>query len=62
MSDSSEAKVSNTRITGVVRKDVLLDTGQYGGGARFRTTTYALEVPVNHITGVEIAEALSDVG
>jgi len=25
-------------------------------------TTYSLEVPMDHVAGVEIAEALSDVG
>jgi len=29
---------------------------------RFRTTTHSFEVPMDHIAGVEIAEALSSVG
>jgi hypothetical protein len=49
-------------MIGVVHKDVWLDVYQYGGRIRFRTTTYTLEVPMNDIAGVEVAEALSDVG
>ena len=61
-SDRSEAKIRQTCMTGVVHKDVLLDMYQYGGEARHGTTTYPLEVPMNDIAGVEVAEALSDVG
>ena len=61
-SDPSEAKVRKTRMTAVVHKDVWLDVCQCDGRTRFKTITYPLEVPVNDIAGVEIAEALSDVG
>jgi hypothetical protein len=61
-SDRSEAKVREMCMTAVVHKDVWLDVCQCGGKTRFRTTTYSLEVPMNNIAGVEIAEALSDVG
>jgi len=30
--------------------------------ARFTAITYSLEVPMYHIAGVEVAEAISDVG
>ena len=60
-SDSSETKVRDPRITGVVHEDVRLGTCQYGRETAVRTITYPFEVPMNHIAGVEVAEALSDV-
>ena len=62
LSHHSEAKVRDTRITRVVHEDVWLDTCQYSGGSRSRVITYSFEVPMNHIAGVEVIEALSDVG
>ena len=59
--DCSEAKIRETRMTGVVHKDVRLSRCQCGADLRLRTATYPLEVPVDDIAGVEIAEALSDV-
>ena len=61
LSDRSEAKIRETRMTGVVHKDVRLSRCQCGADLRLRTATYPLEVPVDDIAGVEIAEALSDV-
>ena len=61
LSDCSEAKIHNARVTGVVHKDVWLVGYQYCGEMRLKTT-YSLKVPMNHIAGVEVAEALSDVG
>ena len=49
-------------MTGVVDKDVRLAEHQYGCKTRSRITTYSLEVPMNDIAGVEVAEALGDVG
>ena len=49
-------------MAGVVDKDVRLAGRQYGGETSFRITTYSLEVPMNDIAGVEVAEALGDVG
>jgi hypothetical protein len=46
----------------VVDKNVRLAGRQYGREMRFRTATYSLEVPMNDIAGVEVAEALGDVG
>jgi len=46
----------------VVHKDVWLTRCQYGGETRLGTTTYSLEVPVNHIAGMEVAEPFSGVG
>jgi hypothetical protein len=48
-------------VIGVVHKDVRLEVCQCGGKIRSRTATYPLEVSVNDIAGVEVAEALSDV-
>jgi len=45
----------------LVYKDACLAGIQYGGETSFGTT-YSLKVPMNYIAGVEIAEALSDVG
>ena len=35
---------------------------QHGREMKVRVVTYSLEVPVNYIAGMEIEEALSDVG
>ena len=56
-----EAKIRNTCITRVVHKDVWLAGESISGKTGFRTTTHSLEVPVNHIAGVKVAEALSDI-
>ena len=60
-SDSSEAKVRDPRITGVVHEDVRLGTCQYGRETAVRTITYPFKVSMDHIPGVEVAEALSNV-
>jgi hypothetical protein len=62
LSDRSEAKVRETCMIRVVHKDVWLHVCQYSGRIRFRTTAYTLEVPMNNIAGVEVVEALSNVG
>ena len=49
-------------MTGSIHEDVWLDRRQCGGKTRFKSTTYPLEVPMNHVTGVEVTEALGDVG
>ena len=61
-SHRSEPKVRDTRITRVIDEDVWLDTCQRGSKTGVRTTTYPLEVPVNHIAGVEVTEAPRNVG
>ena len=58
----SEAKISDARTAGVVDENVWLARCQYGGEAGDRIPTYTLEVPVNHLTGVEVIETLSDTG
>ena len=60
--DSSKAEICEARMTGIVHKDVWLGVYQCGGETRLRVTTYSLEVPMNDIAGVEVTEALSDVG
>ena len=47
-------------MTRVVYEDVCLAEYEYDGLTGFRTTTYSLEVSVNHIAGMEVAEAISD--
>lgn len=54
-SDCSEAKICDARDAGVVHKDVRLLKCKYGGDTISRTTTYPLEVSVNHIAGMEVA-------
>ena len=49
-------------MTGVIYKDVLLVGCLYNGEMRLGATTYSFEVPMNHIAGVEVAEALCNVG
>jgi hypothetical protein len=49
-------------MTKIVHKDVWLARCKYGGETGCRTTTYSLEVPMNHIASVEVAEALSNIG
>jgi hypothetical protein len=61
LSDCGEAKIRETRMARVVHKDIHLAECQCGGETIFRTTTYSLEVPVNDIARVEVAEALSDI-
>jgi len=61
LSYGGEAKIRDACMTRVVHKDVRLVEYQHGGTMGFRTATYSLEVPVNHIAGVEVAQALSDV-
>jgi len=58
----SEPKIREARTTGVVHEDIRLVMCKYSDGTRFRTTTYTLEVPMNYIVGVEVAEPLSGVG
>jgi len=54
----SMAKIRDACMTGVVHKDVRLAGCQYGGEIRFRLTTHSLDTPMNHITGVDVVEAL----
>ena len=62
MSDCSKAKVRDDRTVGAIHKDVFLAGYQYGCGTKFTTFTYSLEVTMNYIARVEVAETLSDVG
>ena len=61
LNDGSETKIRDACMTGVVHKDVRLVECQYGSATRFRTATYSLEAPMNHIAGVDVAQALSNV-
>ena len=62
LSDLGETKIRDAYTTGAVYKDVLLARCEYSGEMKSRTTAYSFEVPMNHITGVEITEALGGVG
>ena len=61
LSDHGLVKVRDARTPRVVDKDVWLAGRQYGGETRSMTTTHTLDVPMNHISEVEVPETLSDV-
>ena len=61
--DDGNAEVRNTRMWDVVdnlHKYVHLVGREYYGETTFGGTTYALEISVNHIAGVQVAETLCD--
>ena len=62
LSDCSEAEIHNARMTRAVHQDVWLISCQYNSKAKFKTSAYSFEVPMNYIAGVEVTEAISDVG
>jgi len=62
LSERGKAKIGDACMTRVVHQDVRLAERQRSSEMRFRTATYSLEIPVNHVAGVEVAEALSNIG
>jgi len=62
LSERGKAKIRDACMTRVVHQDICLAERQRGSETRFRTVTYSLEIPMNHIAGVEAAEALSNIG
>ena len=60
MSDRGEAKIGDAWMTGVIHKNVRLVRCEYLDKRISRKTTYSLEVPMDDIAGVEVAEALGD--
>ena len=60
-SHSSETKIRNACMPGVVYKYVYLVVREYSGGAILKATTYPLEVPMDDIAGAEVEEAPGDV-
>jgi len=61
LGDGGETKVRNACTTRLIYKDVLLAGCQHGK-TRVRIATYRLEVPMDHVAAVEVAETLSDIG
>jgi len=61
LSNHSEAEIGDACMTGIIHKDIRLVECQYGSRIISRTVTYSLEVPVNHIAGVEVTKALSNI-
>jgi len=61
LSDCGETKICDERIAGVVYEDVWLARCQQGG-KRYNTATYALEVPMDHVAGMEVVEAAGNIG
>jgi len=62
LSERGKAKIGDACMTRVVHQDVRLAERQRGSETGFGTATHSLEIPVNHIAGVEVAEALSNIG
>jgi len=62
LSYCSEAEIRNTCMAGAVHQDVRLICYEYRNKTRSGTGTYTLEVSMNNIAGVEITEAISDIG
>ena len=62
LSDHGETAIGDQRTAGGVHKDVRLVGCQYPVAKRSRTITYPPEIPVNDIAGVEITEAIRNVG
>ena len=61
-SECGKAKIRDACVTRVIHQDVSLAERQHDSGARSGTVTHSLEIPVNHIACVEVAESLSDIG
>jgi len=61
LSDRGEAEICDDRVARVVHEYIWLPGSQHGGETKFGTT-YPLKVPMNHITGVEVAEASGNIG
>ena len=59
--ERSVAKIRNACVTRVVHEYVWLTKCQYSGAIFFRTATYSFDTPMNHVTGVKVVEAPSDV-
>ena len=59
--DRGEIKVYDPCAAVGTHEDICLIRCQYSDGMRFRTVTYSLEVTMNHIVTVEVAEAISDI-
>jgi hypothetical protein len=62
LSDRSETKICNSCMARLVHKDVWLTGCQCGGTRSSRATAYPLEVSMNDITGMEVAESLDNIG
>ena len=56
-----ETKVCDPRPTGGVNEDVWLVECQCGDLPVSKTTTYPLETSMDHVTGVEVVEAIRDI-
>ena len=61
-SHHGEAKIPDTCTAELVHKDIRLAMYQYNCGTRSRKITYSLEVPMDYIARMKVAEAISDVG
>jgi hypothetical protein len=62
LSNRCETEICETRVTGIIHEDVWLGAYQCDGETKLGVTTYTLEVPVNDITGVEVAETPGYIG
>ena len=65
LSDNSDAKIREQCMRAIVNnvhKHIYLVGRQSSCETRFRVTTYSLEISMDHITRVEIIEALCNLG
>ena len=61
-SDRSETKVCDPRLAGGVHKDILLAGVNTVEKLEIEITTHSIELTMNHVAGMEVTEAPSDVG
>ena len=54
-------KICDACATGAVHKDVWLAGDQYNNGTKFIVITHPLDVPVDHIVGMQVGEAFGDI-
>ena len=62
LSNCGKAKICDARTTRAIHEDIWLTGSHYGDKIGYRNTTHSLEVPMNHIARVEVAQAFSDIG
>ena len=58
--DHGQSKISDSRVTGVIHKDVALTEREYNFETKF-TATHSFEVPMDLVAGMQVVQTLSDV-
>ena len=62
LNNPSETKIGDSCVTGVIHKDIWLETCQRGRKIGLMSIAYSFEITVNYVTGVEKVKSLSDIG